>query len=120
MGEPMDHLLDTMIAIEIDADGDLILILGAGRLKVSSKILSLASNVFKAMFKQGFKEGNTMHNNIGALQYIELPDDDFHAITFMCRIIHHNPLRLSKCSIDEITDLAIVADKYDCTAAISL
>ena len=42
----------------IDPDGDLILILPNGKLQVSSKILCMASKVFKAMLSAKFAEGN--------------------------------------------------------------
>ena len=118
--EDHGHSLEESVKrVDVDADGDLILVLGVVQLKVSSKSLSLASNVFKAMFKQGFTEGNAMHTRSTNLPSIKLPDDNVDAMTTICRMIHHNPDHTSTISIDRIKDVAITADKYDSIMALS-
>lgn len=46
----------------VDDDGDVDLLVGPEetRLRVSSKVLTLASKVFSAMFSDRFKEGNAL------------------------------------------------------------
>lgn len=50
----------------VDPDGDIILVIGLAEdihdvsIQVSSKVLSVASKVFKAMFSRNFKGGNEM------------------------------------------------------------
>ena len=120
MEESMHDLEENVKRVDIDPDGDLILVLEATELKVSSKALSLASKVFKAMFKPGFKDGNTMRAGKGSLFSIHLPDDDTDAMSTICKIIHYKPDPISEVSIDTVKDVAIAADKYDCIQSISL
>ena len=102
--------------IDIDKDGDLILVLKHPELRVSSKVLSLASPVFKALCKPGFTEGNTIA--MGGTSRINLPEDDTDAMTAFCRVTHFR--RHSNDETTPITlleNLAIVTDKYDCASA---
>jgi hypothetical protein len=55
-----DNRVETKV---VDPDGDLLLFVGTDQklnMLVSSKTLSLASPVFKAMFSQKFKEGKEL------------------------------------------------------------
>ena len=66
---------DDSPAVEIDPNGDVVLILNGKKLLVSSKILSMASRVFAAMFSSQFREG--LHNATpGIIPTIPLPEDD--------------------------------------------
>lgn len=64
--------------VVIDDDGDIDLVVGVDaeqrRLRVSSKVLSLASKVFRVMFSEGFKEGNDLRMKyaIASLAYYVL------------------------------------------------
>jgi hypothetical protein len=53
----------------IDVDGDLVLVVGPDerRIVVSSKVLTLASKVFKAMLSRKFKEGTELSKRYGFL-----------------------------------------------------
>jgi hypothetical protein len=55
-------------------------------LLVSSKVLSLASPVFEAMFKPHFKEGVEHHLPLGEPLIIPLPEDDLKATTLFVRL----------------------------------
>lgn len=55
----------------IDPDGDLILVLPDAALQVSSKILCMTSEVFKAMLSTKFAEGN--NNLVGGIRHVNLP-----------------------------------------------
>lgn len=52
----------------IDSSGDLILKLGKTSLKVSSKVLSVASPVFRVMFGPHFQEGESLSKRYDHLQ----------------------------------------------------
>ncbi|QDS72102.1 hypothetical protein FKW77_003506 [Venturia effusa] len=56
--------------------------------QVSSKLLSLVSEVFKVMFFGDFKEAIALANSTTALP-IDLPDDDPQALTMLCETLHH-------------------------------
>jgi hypothetical protein len=47
--------------IVLDHSGDVILKIGDASLLVSSKVLSVASSVFRAMFGPHFQEGDALH-----------------------------------------------------------
>lgn len=86
---------------------------------VSSKVLSLASPVFKAMFFGNFKEGLELARNkaIGSSEPypVELPDDYANAALVVCSILYSKtkqiPERLHLCYMEE---LGIFVDKYQC------
>jgi hypothetical protein len=46
--------------INLDPSGDVVLMLGETSLRVSSKVLSVASPVFRAMFGPHFQEGESL------------------------------------------------------------
>ncbi|KFY21379.1 hypothetical protein V493_07453 [Pseudogymnoascus sp. VKM F-4281 (FW-2241)] len=131
--------------VEIDPDGDVLLCLfqtqslegttdenTGGKKKrirelvVSSKVLSLASPVFKAMFCGNFKESIELAVKKTSLEPtslepygISLPEDDADATTILCRVLHYK--------IDEIPEkptticlekLAFLSDKYQCVNAL--
>jgi hypothetical protein len=52
-------------ATVVDKSGDVILTLGDASLLVSSKVLSVASPVFRAMFGPHFQEGNMLSKRYG-------------------------------------------------------
>ena len=102
---------------DLDPNGDCILILKERELRVSSRALSLASPVFKALFKPGFAEGNTLEATRG-IGRVELPDDDTDAMTTICSVIHYIPKTLPHTMpLEALENLAIVTDKYDCSRA---
>ena len=78
----MDDLEQTEIRtkVEIDPDGNVLLLLDGLELKVFSKVLSLASRVFKAMFSSHYAEGNELKE---------------HSFCTFCSPTHHQSLRRS-------------------------
>jgi hypothetical protein len=58
-----------MPKIIIDPNHDIVLRLNGDDLLVSSKVLSLSSPVFEAMFKPHFKEGIEHHLQLGVVAY---------------------------------------------------
>lgn len=105
---------------DIALDGDLILVVGpiCRRLKVSSLLLTNASPVFKAMFGPYFNEGHQLAQP--GLTEIELPDDDARAAEHVFNIIHgRNDQVPEKLDADELFQVTLMADKYDCLVSLS-
>ncbi|KAH8892686.1 hypothetical protein GQ53DRAFT_862305 [Thozetella sp. PMI_491] len=109
--------------VVIDGAGDLILEVGTkpqSRLQVSSKVLSTASRVFRAMFNPSFKEGQALSQTNPA--EIPLPEDDPAAMETLLKILHLQNTALPTVNIlsaDGFRDFAVVCDKYDCNDAVS-
>ncbi len=107
----------------IDPDGDVLLEFIDGKskacLRVSSKVLSLVSPVFAAMFKSPFKEGHAHAQSPSEALVIPLPEDDLHVFTILCMAFHHRmdevPSRLSATCLEK---LAAACDKYDFAPAL--
>ena len=106
----------------MDPDGDVTLELSGSdaqfSLLVSSKALTLASSVFKAMFNSGFKE--SLSNRAGSGKHsVALPDDDVEAFTLLCHIFHHHVSEVPReVSVDCLENIATICDKYDCIKVI--
>lgn len=98
----------------IDPDGDVVLVLEGAELQVSSKVLSVASAVFKAMFGPHFVEGSDL-NGAGPRR-VPLPEDDAGAMTILCNMLHHRSENVpTEPAPSDLEKLAVVCDKYDCT-----
>ena len=115
---PEDVIMDRR-RIAMDPRGDLVLVLEGVDLRVNSKALSLASKVFRKLFKKGFKEGNAIQSGSKDVVSIELPEDDDDTITTICWVFHHSYDQISGISIEDMANIALTADKYDCVHAIS-
>lgn len=94
---------------------------GIKELIVSSKVLSLASPVFKSMVTGGFKGGvelaqTNKANGILNPCAIDLPEDDAGAIVLLCKVLHYYevPKRPTTLCLEK---LAYLCDKYQCTGA---
>jgi len=104
----------TVPKLSIDADGDLILVVGprSREFLVCSKALSRASRVFKCMLNGPFKEARPE----AGPWVVTLPEDNDAAAELMLYIIHsmfdHVPATLS---VAELYDALVFADKYDMT-----
>ena len=98
----------------IDPDGVVIITVGKPGFQVSSKVLSLAPPVFKALFGPKFAEGQFVIDNA---RLIELQDDDPETLDIMCRLFHHEPAPPSPIGIERLEKMAIIADKFDCVRA---
>lgn len=70
----------------MDPEGDVLFVLGDFEFRVSSKALSLASPVFKAMFGPNFAEGQGLALGKG-IRRIEMHDDDPEAMNILCKCI---------------------------------
>ncbi|EXJ58874.1 hypothetical protein A1O7_06304 [Cladophialophora yegresii CBS 114405] len=64
------------------------------RVRVSSKVMSLASPVFIAMFTSGFKESWTFRGTASDPSSISLPDDDSAAFIYLSKVIHFQDPKL--------------------------
>lgn len=82
----------TVRTVVVDADGDLVLVIGTKdqvRLKVDSYMLRKTSKVFRAMFRpNAFLEGQNLTQP--EPEERELPEDDPEAMGIICNSIHHN------------------------------
>jgi hypothetical protein len=104
-----------------DLEWDIVLVVGEDHAQIhaSSQLLCVASKPFSKMLGPHFKEGQP--HAASTEKEIPLPADKPSAIRIMCNIIHHQidgtgPVPTAA----ELCDLAIVADKYDCTRATGL
>jgi hypothetical protein len=108
-----------MSKITVDPNHDIVLRLSGYDLLVSSKVLSLASPVFEAMFKPHFKEGVEHHLQLGEPLIIPLPEDDLEATTLFCRITHHRSRDLLRTPSPLcLENLAIFCDTYICAGSL--
>ena len=116
----MKALIVSMTNLQFDQQGDVVLELAdKSRLQVSSKVLSLASPVFKAMFAPTFAEGSALVK--GGNCHVHLSDDNPAAITLLCMILYHRSDVLKvEVGAELMDDMAILADKYDCTRSMGL
>ena len=119
-----DHHSETVYQSDIeniDPEGDVIIVYEHSGLRVSSKVLSLASPVFKALLGPGFREGNLERSTASSLK-LEFSEDDAIAMTILLKIIHFSPEVYSSQYVskqgagcyDLFRDVAIIADKYCC------
>lgn len=105
--------VETQVMANIDAidpDGDVILVCGKTEFQVSSKVLSLASPVFKALFSPHFAEGQPTSSKVSRVQ---LRDDDAESLHFMCTVLHHKCASTNSIGLERLEMLAVVTDKYD-------
>ena len=115
-----DEAEDQTQVEDIDAEGDVIVVCRKYSMRVSSKVLSLASPVFKNLLGPGFREGNFERSTTSPLK-LELPEDDDAAMATLLKIMHPStkpsPQDNSKQGPDcykPFEEVAILADKYFC------
>lgn len=105
---------------DLDPAGDLVLIVGElnsqTRIRVSSKVMALASPVLAAMLGPNYREGQALSKQ-GLLE-LELPDDDPEAMVCLCKAFHMK-LILGPISILLLEKIALLCDKYDEALALS-
>lgn len=88
------------------------------RFRVSSTVLSLGSSVFKALLSPHFREGSQLAS--APEVEIPLPEDDAGALATVIEVMHMTATTTTpKPSPEELLAIAIVADKYDCLAAVT-
>ena len=110
---------------DVDPTGDLILLVGKGKdqtpIRISSKVLSLASPVFARMFGPRYLEGHIPSKQARlSIPSFPLPEEDPEAMTWFCRAVH---LQLiadgTKMKVGLILKIAALCDKYDASTALS-
>ena len=110
---------------DMDPAGDLILLVGQVEnqipIRVSSKVLGLASRVFATMFGPRFLEGHVLANQARfSTPSFSLPEEDPEAMTWFCRALHlqvdGNETGLS---LGLLVRIAKLCDKYDASTALS-
>lgn len=103
-----------------DPDGDVILVIGEKSpvsICASSKVLGLASPVFKAMFSPNFWEGTNLSSSNP--RRISLPEDDPTAVEYLCFVLHFRCQDDKTISREEFEEVAVLCEKYDCIHAVS-
>ncbi|KAH6842654.1 hypothetical protein B0I37DRAFT_382490 [Chaetomium sp. MPI-CAGE-AT-0009] len=106
--------------VDIAPDGDVVFIVGPTqrRMRVQSLFVKTASPVLNAMLRPNFKEGHRLAQTGSA--EIELPEDDADAIETILNIIHgRNDKVPDTLGPDELLQVAIAVDKYDCLVSLS-
>lgn len=112
----------TFVALkDADPKGDVLLLIGPTNelksLRVSSKVLSLASPVFNKMLLPAFLEG--VERSSKAPLQLALPEDNPEAVTWLCYAIHLSRSGDQDVSFSLFEELAILCDKYDIGPAIT-
>jgi hypothetical protein len=101
--------------LEIDRKGDLVIRAGITPtvlMRVSSKHLTMASDVFEALLGPHFAEGQEQHNEQNPLSFA---DDSATSLEILLRIIHHK--METGVRPKDLPGLVIVSDKYGCISA---
>ena len=102
----------------IDEDGDVLVQACSKEFVVSSKVLILASPVFRAMFSSRFLEGSKTRSTNQPLK-LPLPDDDQDALELLFHNLHFSPKWTRQMpDINLQVKVAYLCDKYDCTSCI--
>lgn len=106
--------------IEIDLNGDLILLVGEEsgqiRMRVSSSVLSATSPMFQNMLSGRFKEGNSLDSEDP--EEIPLPEDYAVTVEVFCNIAHQNGSKVpSQLSPHELLLFAEFVDKHQCQSS---
>ena len=106
----------------MDPDGDVILVVASAhaiesfRIRVSSKVLSLASPVFSKLFSSHFREGLELRNSQGPTEL--LLDDDPEAMILLTGVLHYRRTVLKvQPSLELLCTVAELCDKYLCADA---
>lgn len=110
---------DAHAVVTIDKEGDIDLECrfpdGTKLLRVSSKILSLASPVMRKLLGSGFRESL----NSSARRYVPLPEDDGEALLLVCSVVHYQTEAESALlGVDALAKVATLVDKYDMSKAL--
>ena len=102
--------------VPADPEGDVNLLIGieddVKSLRVSSKVLILASPVFKGVFSPNFSEGSDLLNATTSCE-IKLPEDDTEAMTVICYALHHRRITPHDLHFELLEKVAFLCDKYD-------
>ncbi|PLB45999.1 hypothetical protein P170DRAFT_512599 [Aspergillus steynii IBT 23096] len=105
---------------EVDPAGNVTLLIegpSVARFLVSSKILSIASQVFAGLFHSGFSESMQMENT--TCPTISLHEDNPEAMRVIFRALHYkDPEQGILIDAGMLATLAIHCNKYDCAKAL--
>ena len=118
-------LLQEMECHILAPNGDVVLVAHKTYLKVaitvSSTVLGLASKVFRTLFGPDYTEGQGLGDPELGPKTLTMQDDAPGSLVLLCRIMHHqySPAEAAKLGVDDIARLSVVADKYDCSAALA-
>jgi hypothetical protein len=107
--------------IDIAREGDVVFIVGPTqrKLRVHSLFVKTASPVLNAMLGPNFHEGQQLATT--GLAEIELPEDDADAFETIFNIMHgRNDKVRDTLPPDELLQVVIAGDKYDCFASLTL
>ena len=118
--EDPDHTPSVQSPRDVDLGGDANLLVGPQgcqvRIRVCKALLSFASSYFNSLFSDKFKESQS----VGQGNDIVLEEDEPDAVVNLCKIFHMKYTWPKPMHSNELLQLAIVADKYDCVKAIAL
>ena len=108
-----------------DPEGDLILVVGgeSHEIRVSSKLICLASKPLKALLSNGLREASDAKARSSTNPYkLRLEDDVAQAMRIVCGIIHlDNTVVPNVDDVDEewFYDFMLMVDKYDFSSVVS-
>ena len=108
--------------IDADPDGDIIFVLGRRSpaettIRVSSKVLSLASDYFVDSFRANFSEGSVPQSSTNP-HYISLEKVDPEAMVWTCKALHYHEHITTKTPLSLLTSIAALCDKYNLSRAL--
>ncbi|KAF2135378.1 uncharacterized protein K452DRAFT_323087 [Aplosporella prunicola CBS 121167] len=107
-----------MKAKKLHPESDMLLILkDNSKLSVSSAIMANASEIFTTIFATYPLERDD--GSSALRKKIILPGDDAKAMTTLCAALHHahNSLGSEVPSLEQLREIALIVDKYQCGAA---
>lgn len=128
MAHTAGALLDSLPPDDTDPAGDLLLVLKTNEdgkptqssIRVSSKVLSLASPIFAAMLSPKFAEGQALLNATSPnTPSISFPDDDSEAMIWRCKALHFKQNLIVGIGFSLLRKLAFPCDKYDLVRALN-
>ncbi len=118
-----NRILRSMAPAQREADpaGDLVLSIGLNEdrqlIRVSSKVLTLASPVFSALLSPKFTESRSLADSTEVPQ-IPFPEDNPEAMVWLCQALHFKKRPTDEISFPLVKDLAVLCDKYDLSIAL--
>lgn len=111
--------LTSAVNVDIAENGNVVLIVGPEerRLRVSASSLANVSKVFHTMFGPHFSEGQDLNDISSGPKEVHMPEDNPEAIEIICSIMHFRSI-LQEVGPDLMLDIAIAADKFDCSVVL--
>ncbi|CAK7269628.1 hypothetical protein SEPCBS119000_003667 [Sporothrix epigloea] len=117
---PIANDQDAQATTCIAASGDVVLVVGPSgkKLKVHSLFVVNASPVFNAILGPNFAEGQQLRKS--GLAEVILPEDNAKAMEMIMNVVHGlNDKVPELLDPDELVEVAITAEKYDCIGALA-